>query len=65
MATAIEIYAGDFLRLFEAQPNIKLCYVCNRQFNRTAYYEHLKRNIHFAAPYKMIAKKINEKKNTI
>ena len=30
MATTVEVYAGEFFRLFETKPNTKFCVVCNR-----------------------------------
>ena len=31
MATAVEIYAGDFFRLIKPKPNTKVCDLCNKQ----------------------------------
>ena len=44
MATAVEIYAGDFFRLIKPKPNTKVYDLCNKHFNRTAHYKHLKKN---------------------
>ena len=47
--TESEIYVGKIFRRIEAKSNVKLCEVCNRHYNETAYYKHFKRKIHFAA----------------
>ena len=55
MATEIQIYVGDFFRLIEAKTNNKYCDVCSKHFNRTAYYKHIKSNIHNHAIQKIIS----------
>ena len=48
----VEVYAGDFFRLFEAILNTKFCDMCSRRFNRTFYYKHKNSNIHLAPLFK-------------
>ena len=63
MATAVEVYAGNFFTIIGAKRIARFCEVCNKHYKRTAFYKDLKRNILFAALYKTISNKnyiINE-----
>ena len=51
MTTNVEVYDGDFLRQFQAEPNTKFCDVCIIHFNRTDrtdFCRYIKTNIHLA-----------------
>ena len=54
MTTAAEIFASDFFRLIEARLNQKFCVVCNRRYNRTAFYRQNKSKIHSSTLNKKI-----------
>ena len=52
MTTTVEVYAGDFCRLFEAKPNTNFCDVCNKRLNRTSHYRHVQSFTHPTTLYR-------------
>ena len=46
-------YAGDFSNLFEkCKVHTNFCDMCEKLFRRTAFYKHIKSNIHLSTLYK-------------
>ena len=50
IATAVEIYAGNFFKVIETKPNTNFFDVSNGHFHEISDYKHLKRNKYLAAP---------------
>ena len=53
MTAKDEVSTGDFFRLYKIELNSRFCDICNRQFDRSAYYRHIKSDIHSTALHKI------------